>query len=141
MFSQLLNIEEWKGAFWGVGHKSSSTFFKHNNDIFLIKLEMCHQLYAWILLHIWKVVRKHFEYPRPWCQTMWSKPPIFMLFYLHSYELFLHLHGSICCQNTCKLHVAWIMLGCLHKHFNIFLILFLHVNQHLMVVFNVFHKI
>ncbi len=40
-----------------------------------------------------------------------------------------------------KMHVVWIFFGFLHKHFNISSILFLHVNQRWMVVFNVFHGI
>ncbi len=44
-------------------------------------------------------------------------------------------------QNTCKMHVVWILFGHLHKRFNSSLIWFLHINQHLMVTFNVFHRI
>jgi hypothetical protein len=76
-----------------------------------------------------------------WCQPMWSKPPIFTIFHLHSYELHLHLHSSKCCQNACKMHVVQIPFNHFHKRFNISSKLFFHINQSLMVAFNVFHGI
>jgi hypothetical protein len=54
---------------------------------------------------------------------------------------FWPLHSSRSCQNTCKMHVVQISFGRLHKQFNISSILFSHVNQCLMVAFNVFHII
>jgi len=63
---------------------------------------------------------KHFGYLGPWCQTVWSKPPIFTVFFLLSYKLRLHLHSLRCCQNTCKMHVVWISSSHLHKCFNIY---------------------
>jgi hypothetical protein len=72
---------------------------------------------------------------------MWLEPPIFIIFRLHSYEFRLCLQTSRCCQNTCKMHVVQIPFCWLHKRFSISSILFFHINQHLMVAFNVFHKI
>ncbi len=56
------------------------------------------------------------------------------------YELHLHLCNSKCCQNACKMHVVQICFGHLYKCFSISSILLLHINECLMVVFNVFHK-
>jgi hypothetical protein len=45
VFSQFLNIEEWKGAFWGVGHKSSSIlhilYIKATVSVYLSGVYLC----------------------------------------------------------------------------------------------------
>ncbi len=53
---------------------------------------------------------KHFGYPRPWHQTMWSEPHIFTIFFLRFYEFYFNLCNLI---YVAKIHARcmWFEFG------------------------------